>query len=167
MRSLRLFLLLCAAALISACGATATPAVGVSVNEPWVRAAVMTGMAADSASGHSMSGGEMPAAGGNSAAYMTLVNSGGSADRLLSAATDVAATVELHESKMVDGVMQMNPVQGGIPVPANGQAELKPGGLHVMLIGLTRDLKDGETVKLTLTFEQAGTIEVEAPVRMP
>lgn len=166
MRSLRIVLMLCAAALLIACGATATPA-NVTVSEPWVRAAVMTGMASDSSSGHSMSGGEMPASGGNSAAYMTIANSGGSADRLISASSDVATAVELHESKMVDGVMQMNPVQGGIPVPAGGQAELKPGGLHVMLIGLTRDLKEGETVKLTLTFEQSGAVEVEAPIRMP
>lgn len=166
MRALSLFLMLCAAALLSACGATATPA-SVTVSGPWVRAATTTGMASDTASGSSMSGGDMQAMGGTSAAYMTIANSGGSADRLLSASTDAAASVELHESKMVDGVMQMNPVQGGIPVPAGGQAELKPGGLHVMLIGITRDLKEGETVKITLTFEQSGTIEVEAPVRMP
>lgn len=166
MRSLRLLLLLCAATLLSACGATATPA-SVTVNEPWVRAAVMTGMASATSSGHSMSGGDMQPMGGTSAAYMILSNGGGSDDRLIAASTDAAATVEIHESKMVDGVMQMNPVQGGIPVPAGGQAELKPGGLHVMLIGITRDLKEGETVKLTLTFEQAGTIEIDAPVRMP
>lgn len=166
MRSLRLLLLLCAAAILSACGATATPA-NVTVNEPWVRAAVMTGMGSDTSSGHSMSGGDMQPMGGTSAAYMILSNGGGSDDRLIAASTDAAATVEIHESKMVDGVMQMNPVQGGIPVPAGGQAELKPGGLHVMLIGITRDLKEGETVKLTLTFEQAGTIEIDAPVRMP
>ena len=58
-------------------------------------------------------------------------------------------------------------VQGGIEVPAGGQVELKPGGYHVMLIGLMRDLSDGEKFPLTLQFEKGGEVTVEAEVRQP
>jgi copper(I)-binding protein len=61
----------------------------------------------------------------------------------------------------------MRQVEGGIDIPANGQVELKPGGFHVMLIGLTRDLNVGDSVQLTLTFEKAGQIPVTAQVRQP
>jgi copper(I)-binding protein len=167
--------LLCCALAVSACG-PAAPA--ISVTEPWVRAAALTGLdtQASAATPMATSTDTMPMGdasadtmpmGGTSAAYMTLVNSGSTADRLISASTDVAQTVELHETTMRDNVMQMAPVTGGIEVPANGQAELKPAGLHVMLIGLTRALQPGETVRLTLNFERTGTIVVDAPVRAP
>lgn len=161
-----LVLILASLALLAGCGASAPQ---ITVSEPWVRAAAMTGMGAQGAmGGHSGHGGtDMTPAGGTSAAYMVLVNRGGAGDRLVSASTDVAEVVELHETRMVDNVMQMAPVAGGIPVPANGQVELKPGGLHVMLIGLKRDLAAGETVRLTLKFERAGEMTVDAPVRMP
>lgn len=158
-----LVLILASLALLAGCGASAPQ---ITVNEPWVRAAAMTGMGAQGGMG-GHGGTDMAPAGGTSAAYMVLVNRGGAGDRLVSASTDVAEVVELHESKMVDNVMKMEPVAGGIPVPANGQVELKPGGLHVMLIGLKRDLAAGETVRLTLKFERAGEVTVDAPVRMP
>lgn len=160
-------LLLIGAALLAGCATTAPQ---IAVSEPWVRAAMTTGMAGGESAGAMATpqhGAAMEPMGGTSAAYMTLVNRGGTADRLLAASSDIAAAVELHESKLVDGVMQMAPVAGGIEVPANGQAELKPGGLHVMFIGLKRDLQAGETVQLTLTFERAGAVTVDAPVRMP
>ena len=62
------------------------------------------------------------------------------------------------------GMMQMSPVPN-IPVPANGKAELKPGGLHMMLIGLNRELKAGDKVQLTLNFEKAGKVPVTAEVK--
>jgi hypothetical protein len=67
---------------------------------------------------------------------------------------------------MKDNVMSMSPVEA-IEVPANGQVELKPGGYHVMLVGLKQDLKVGDIVKLTLVFEKAGRIDVEAEVKNP
>ena len=103
---------------------------------------------------------------GNGAAYMILRNSGDTADRLVKAESDVAGAVELHKSSMEGGMMKMAPVEN-IEVPAKSQAELKPGGLHVMLIGLKRDLKAGEKIKLKLQFEKAGAQEVEAEVRNP
>jgi copper(I)-binding protein len=103
---------------------------------------------------------------GNGAAYMILRNSGDTADRLVKAESDVAGAVELHKSSMEGGMMKMDPVDG-IDIPGKGQAELKPGGFHVMLIGLKRELKAGEKIKLKLQFEKAGTQEVEAEVRNP
>jgi copper(I)-binding protein len=85
-------------------------------------------------------------------------------DKLLSVESDVAKTIELHETKESSGMMAMSPVPN-IPVPANGKAELKPGGFHVMLIGLNRELKAGDKVQLTLNFEKAGKVPVTAEVK--
>ncbi len=104
------------------------------------------------------------AATGNSAAYMILRNGSPAADRFVKAESDVAAAVELHQTTMDGGIMKMAPVDG-IALPAKGQAELKPGGLHVMLIGLKQELKPGEKLKLKLHFEKAGVQEIEAEVR--
>ncbi len=106
------------------------------------------------------------ASGGTSAAYLTITNSGSTADALIKAESDVANSVELHTMTMTDNVMKMTPVEK-IEVPANGKVELKSGSFHVMLIGLRHDLKEGDVVKLTLTFQNAGKIQVEAPVRKP
>jgi copper(I)-binding protein len=101
---------------------------------------------------------------GMGAMYMTIRNPTGSPDRLIKAQSDVSQVVELHNVAMKDGVMSMYPVEA-IEVPANGEAVLKPGSFHVMLIGLTRDLVAGETMSVTLTFEQAGDVTVQAPIR--
>lgn len=102
--------------------------------------------------------------GANSAMYMTIHNHSDQPDRLIKAESDVAEVVELHNVAEKDGVMAMFPVEG-IDVPAQGQAELKPGSFHVMLIGLTRDLNVGDTVTVTLTFEQSDPLTVAAEVR--
>lgn len=153
------------AIILSACGAQA-PAAPISVREPWVRAAVMIttqAPAMTATEGTGMAHGSA-GSGSNSAAYLTLVNSSDTADALIGAASDVAETVELHTMEMKDNVMQMRPVPR-IDIPSKGEVSLAPGGFHIMLLGLKRDLKDGETVKLTLTLEKAGKIEVSAPVR--
>lgn len=105
--------------------------------------------------------------GGTSAVYFVINNPGGQADKLLSAETDLAEAAELHESSMdAGGTMSMHP-QEFIEVPAGEQVSLQPGGLHVMLINLQSDLQPGQNVPLTLHFESAGTITLEAPVREP
>lgn len=106
----------------------------------------------------------MGVGGAMSAIYMTIHNTGSEADRLIKAQSDAAQVVEIHTMEEKDGVMTMHPVDG-IDVPANGDAELKPGGFHVMLIGLTRDLTIGEQVTVTLTFEKAGDVTLQADVR--
>jgi hypothetical protein len=157
------------AVLLSACNAAAD-APKIEVVDAWVRAASageMPGMMATptgEAMGSGMTG-EM-GMGSVSAAYMVIKNSGGVADRLIRAESDAAQAVELHISEVVDGVMKMHPVDG-IDVPANGQAVLEPGGLHIMLIGLKEDLAAGDTVTLTLVFEKTGEMTVTAEVRAP
>ena len=106
-----------------------------------------------------------PSEGGNGGAFMTIVNTGGTADRLVSGQSSASNTVELHETTEEGGVMKMRPVPGGFEIPANGRLELKPGGKHVMLIGLTAPLVAGQTIEITLDFEKSGTIKLEVPVR--
>ncbi|MFZ5877908.1 MAG: copper chaperone PCu(A)C [Chloroflexota bacterium] len=105
------------------------------------------------------------AQGENSAVYLLLHNHTAEDDELLSASTDAAEIVELHESRMVAGtdMMEMVP-QDSIPLPAGGKAELKPGGLHIMLIGLTRDLNVGDEISLILTFKSGLTLTLSVPV---
>lgn len=95
---------------------------------------------------------------------MTIANRGAEADAVASATSDAARIVELHEVKNEGGVMAMRPVPR-LPLPAGGTLELKPGGYHVMLLGLTRPLHAGDTVKVTLTFEKSAPMTIEAAVR--
>lgn len=99
------------------------------------------------------------------AAYMTIDNKSNVADRLTGASSDVAKTLQIHEMKVVDGVMKMREIPEGLPVPAGGSVALKPGAYHVMLIGLKKPLKAGEKIALTLVFEKAGKVSVEVPVQ--
>jgi periplasmic copper chaperone A len=100
------------------------------------------------------------------AAYMTLVNRGGAADRLLGATTPRADQVELHTVVRDGDVMRMRQVMA-IEVPAGGRVALEPGGYHVMLLGLKGPLKQGETVPLTLSFERAGALTIDVAVGPP
>lgn len=103
--------------------------------------------------------------GQNSAIYFTIQNPAGKADKLLSAATEVAQSTELHMSMMnAEGVMSMIE-QEFIEVPANSTVEFKPGGLHVMLVGLEQDLPAGANLSLRLQFENAGEIQLDVPVK--
>lgn len=124
----------------------------ISVEDAWARRAPMMSNA-----GHS----EMA---GNGAVYAVIKNSGTTPDALVSATSNVAGKVELHEAKNGGGIMAMRPVDK-IDVPAGGEVQLKPGGYHVMLLGLRRDLKPGDTIPVTLNFQTAGTVTVEATVR--
>ncbi|MDJ0949746.1 MAG: copper chaperone PCu(A)C [Alphaproteobacteria bacterium] len=100
----------------------------------------------------------------NGAAYVTIMNHGTKADRLIKAASPVAAKVELHTHVMEGDVVRMRQVKA-IEVGAQSHTELKPGGLHIMMMGLKQPLKEGEMVPLTLTFEKAGQVELMAHVR--
>ena len=103
--------------------------------------------------------------GTNSAVYLRLQNRGGIADRLMGGETSAAERVEIHESSMVDDVMRMNEIDG-VDVPPGGTVELRPGGIHLMLLGLTRALVDGDEVHLTLQFESLGELSVSVPVQL-
>ena len=100
-----------------------------------------------------------------SAAYMTIANNGPAADRLKSARTSKAKSVELHQTTMTaDGVMQMRQIEDGLPVEAGSSLVLAPGGTHFMLLGLEEGLEAGQNLVLTLEFAKAGVIDVVVPV---
>ena len=101
---------------------------------------------------------------GNGAVYATLINAGTQPDSLLAAESDVAAAAEIHESYQDMGMMMMRPVNQ-IDIAAGKKIAMKPGGYHIMLINLKRDLKPGEPVKLTLRFDKAGAVRVNATVK--
>lgn len=96
--------------------------------------------------------------------YMTIVNKGATADRLVSASSPAASKVEVHEMKMEGGVMKMRELAGGVPVEPGKSSALVPGGNHLMLMGLKAPLKEGDKVPVTLTFEKAGKVEVTLDV---
>ena len=98
-----------------------------------------------------------------SAAYALIENLGSKADRLLQVSSPDAEKVEIHESKSTGGIMSMSPVEM-VPVPARDKIALKPGGFHVMIMGLSRPLKAGERLPLTFSFEFFGDVDVEAMV---
>lgn len=100
----------------------------------------------------------------NSAAFMTLQNAESEAVELVSAESDIAKSVELHTHKMIDGKMAMRQVPF-IEVPAKGKVELKPGGYHIMFIGLNEPLAEGEQVDLTLVFGDGQRMDLQVPVK--
>lgn len=101
--------------------------------------------------------------------YMVIRNTGGEADRLLSAESPACGVTELHESFMNDeGAMGMRPVEGGaIEIPAKGEVELKVGGMHVMCIDRQEDFELGAVMPLTLHFEKSGDMTVNIEIREP
>ncbi|HUP08948.1 MAG TPA: copper chaperone PCu(A)C [Caldimonas sp.] len=139
--SLRVLLIACCSWASVALHA-ADPA-SITVVRPWARATV-------------------PGA-ANGAVYMTLRATGSAPDRLVSAKSPVAESVELHVHKMEGGVMQMRAVEA-IDVAPGKPAVLAPGGLHLMLFGLRHSLVEGSTFPLTLDFERSGTVTIEIPV---
>ena len=117
----------------------------IQVEQPWARAT--------------------PAGASTGAVYLTITNKSQEMDRFLSASSDVADKLQIHEMKVVNGVMEMREVTGGVAVAANGSVELKPGSYHLMLMGLKKPLKASETIPLTLDFEKAGKVSITVPIR--
>ena len=132
------------AAVVASIGlfASAAAADGIEIDEPWVRASL----------------GRVP----NSAAYMVIRSD--APDRLIGASSPAAERVELHNQMEHAGVQQMRRIEA-LPLGPDQPATLQPGGLHLMLMGLKDRLVEGDTVALELTFERAGTVEVEALIR--
>ncbi|MES9935806.1 MAG: copper chaperone PCu(A)C [Sedimenticola sp.] len=100
----------------------------------------------------------------NSASFMTIVNNSGADHALVNAESPVSKVVELHTHTMDEGMMKMRRVDK-IDLPAGQTVTLKPGGLHVMFIGLKEDLKPGQNVDLTLIFEDGSKTTLQAPVK--
>ncbi len=106
-----------------------------------------------------------PGAVKNSAAFMMFDNKG-AADKLIGVSGDVAKEIQIHSMITEAGVMKMREINS-LDIPANGTAELKPGGFHVMLIGLKDGLKEGEKFPLKLKFEKAGEVTVQVTAEKP
>lgn len=96
--------------------------------------------------------------------YFTVTNSGDEPDRLVKVQSDIAQAIEIHTVEMKNGVMAMSPQHDGVEIPADGELVLEPGSNHVMLIGITTSLLDGEAFTATLFFENAGEIEITVPI---
>jgi periplasmic copper chaperone A len=137
--------MLCAAAF-----AVATPAVAqttaLSAHDAWAR---------EPMGGRNMTG-----------VFVVVENAGATPRAIVSASTDAAEKVELHEMKTDGGMMRMSPVKQ-IDVPARGKVELKPGSFHVMLFGIKGKPAAGDTMQLTLTFDDGTTITTPAQFRRP
>ena len=98
------------------------------------------------------------------AAYLSIENTGGSLDRLLSASSASARSVVLHSSQMDEGMARMHH-ETSLEIPAHGRIELKPDGLHLMLEDLKKPLREGEMLRMKLKFERSGEVEVVLPVK--
>jgi copper(I)-binding protein len=139
---------LLALALVSA--ASAAPALAqtfeagdIVIEQPWARA---------TPKGAEVGGG-----------YLTIENKGAAPDRLTGGTADFA-TVEIHQMKSVNGVMEMREVKGGLAIPAHGKIAFAPGGYHLMFTHLAHPLTKGEVLKVTLDFEHAGAVPLAFPV---
>jgi len=141
-----LVLALAALGLVTAGAASANP---IAVSDGWTRPA---------------------AAGLNGAGYITVINRGSRPDRLMSASSAVASAVSIHRSLQVGGVMTMRTLPF-VEVGAGSRVTFAPGGLHLMLEGLRRPLRAGESVPVSLSFAKAGQVsarlEVRAATAMP
>jgi hypothetical protein len=93
--------------------------------------------------------------------YLTIVNTGSAPDRLTGGASPVAGRLEIHEMRMSDGTMRMRPMPAGVELKPGATVEFRPGSYHLMFVNLKEPLVQGQRVKGTLTFEKAGTIEIE------
>ncbi|WP_037301255.1 copper chaperone PCu(A)C [Rubritepida flocculans] len=102
--------------------------------------------------------------GAQGAGFLVIRNTAAEPDRLLAASSPAAQRMELHTHIREGEVMRMRPVND-IPVPGNGSVSLQPGGLHLMLIGLTQPLVAGQSVPVTLRFERAGEVTIQLAVQ--
>jgi copper(I)-binding protein len=122
----------------------AKDAKAIAVESPWVR--------------------EAPPGARVLGAYMTLVNDSDRADRLLSVKSPLAGEIEIHRMTVKNGMMDMEAIPF-LTIPAHGEVKLQPGGNHLMIYGMKRELKEGDRLPLELMFEHSGAKLIEAPVR--
>jgi uncharacterized protein YcnI len=123
----------------------AAPEGSIEIDTPWTRPAASPG--------------------GNGAGYMKITNNGTEADVLMGGSSDAAERVEVHETTIGDdGVASMKKLDA-VELKSGQSIELKPAGMHLMLIGLKEALKEGGTVKATLNFKKAGKVDVELAVK--
>ncbi|WP_175868395.1 copper chaperone PCu(A)C [Bartonella gabonensis] len=99
-----------------------------------------------------------------SSGYLYIINHNNIPDRLVSIATNGVKTTEMHTMTVVNDIMKMEKLHNGIEIPGNGEITLKPGGDHIMFMGLSQPFKPGDKISAKLTFENAGTINVDFSV---
>jgi hypothetical protein len=105
-----------------------------------------------------------PKGAASGAAYMTITNSGKTADKVSCVSSDASAECQIHSMTMDNGVMQMRPVEGGLEIKPGETVTLKPGGFHMMLLNLKHPLEQGNSLKATLKFDNAGSVDVDYPI---
>ncbi|MDA8585926.1 copper chaperone PCu(A)C [Rhodobacteraceae bacterium] len=98
------------------------------------------------------------------AVFMMIHNMGAEDDRLIGASSSVARAAQIHATEVKDDIVRMRHLEDGVPLPAGKMHEFGRGGDHVMLMGLTEKLSDGDAVPVTLIFEKAGEVTVEVKV---
>jgi hypothetical protein len=140
--------------------AAATLALAAHSAEPAPSAAHATTIVIDNAWSRATPPGATVGAG-----YFTVTNKGSAPDRLIGVTSTAADHAEVHEMTMKNGVMTMRPLANGIEIKPGETVQLKPGGNHVMMFGLKQPLKAGEKVRGTLSFEKAGTVDIEYAVQ--
>ena len=153
MRAFAIIVLSCAVAVFAAPSIAQGADSSIQVQDAWARQAPMMPPM-----------GHMHAAGGNGAVYMNLRNTGQETETLVGGSSDAAESVEMHETIREGDVMRMRPVTK-LELPAGGVLEMKPGGMHIMLIDLKRDLRPGDRIHVMLNFDHAAPVSVEVPVR--
>ncbi|UNE54298.1 copper chaperone PCu(A)C [Bartonella machadoae] len=99
-----------------------------------------------------------------SSGYLYIINHSDTPDRLVSVSTNGVQTTEIHSMAVVNDIMKMEKMHNGVEIPGDGEVSLKPGGDHIMFMGLSQPFKSGEKINAKLTFEKAGTIDVEFSV---
>ncbi|WP_074381158.1 copper chaperone PCu(A)C [Bartonella doshiae] len=97
--------------------------------------------------------------------YLYIINHSNTPDRLVSVLANGVHTTEIHSMEVVNDIMKMEKMHNGIEIPGNGEITLKPGGNHIMFVGLSQPLKLGDKIGAKLVFEKAGTIDIEFSVK--
>jgi copper(I)-binding protein len=133
-----------AAALTMSAQAQDITAGTLKISAPWTRA---------TPKGASVGGG-----------YLTITNTGTAPDRLVSGTSDVSSRFEIHEMSMDNGVMKMRSMPKGLEIKPGETVTFRPGGYHVMFMGLKQPFEQGKRVKATLEFEKAGKVELDFAV---
>jgi periplasmic copper chaperone A len=98
------------------------------------------------------------------AGYMTITNNGTTPDTVSCVSDDASVQCQIHSATMEGGVMKMRPVEGGLDIKPGETVTLQPGGYHIMFVNLKHPLEQGQSVKATLKFEHAGSVDVEYPI---
>ena len=130
--------------VLAGCAAKPAASAGpIQIFEPWLRVAK---------------------SGDSSGAFMLIKNTGSQPDQLLKAECMASMMTSIHETKMEGDMMTMSEIPG-LAIPANGQVELKSGSYHIMMMNVNTDLVEGQKMKVSLTFEKAGVVEVEAVIK--